>query len=37
MLKKNGNVITVHATNEHHPQFVDVGLVDVLPPTVQGN
>ncbi len=30
-LKKEGNSIAVHASNEHHPQFIDVGIVDVLP------
>jgi hypothetical protein len=30
-LKTKGNVIAVHASNEHHPQFIDVGIVDVLP------
>jgi hypothetical protein len=30
-LKTNGNIIAVHASNEHHPQFIDVGIVDVLP------
>ena len=31
LLKTKGNVIAVHASNEHHPQFIDVGIVDVLP------
>ena len=30
-LKKKGNSIAVHASNEHHPQNIDVGIVDVLP------
>ena len=31
LLKRKGNVIAVHASNKHHPQFIDVGIVDVLP------
>ena len=30
LLKKKGNVIAVHASNKHHPQFIDVGIVDVI-------
>ena len=30
LLKKKGNTIAVHASNEHHPQFIDVGIVDVV-------
>jgi hypothetical protein len=33
LLKKKGNVIAVHASNKHHPQYIDVGIVDVLPAT----
>ena len=32
LLKKTGNSIAVHCHNEHHPQFIDVGIIDVLPP-----
>ena len=30
-LKKGTNVIAVHCHNEHHPQYIDVGIVDVIP------
>jgi len=30
-LKTGTNVIAVHCHNEHHPQYIDVGIVDVIP------
>lgn len=30
-LKTGTNVIAVHCRNEHHPQYIDVGIVDVIP------
>ena len=32
MLKTGTNCIAVHCHNEHHPQYIDVGIVDILPP-----
>lgn len=31
-LNTGTNSIAVHCHNEHHPQYIDVGIVDVLPP-----
>jgi len=31
-LKTGTNSIAVHCNNEHHPQYIDVGIVDILPP-----
>jgi len=30
-LKRGTNTIAVHCRNEHHPQCIDVGIVDVVP------
>ena len=30
-LKKKDNSIAVHTHDDHHPKFIDVGIVDVLP------
>ena len=30
-LKTGTNTIAVHCHNEHHPQYIDVGIVDVIP------
>jgi len=30
-LKTGPNVIAVHCHNEHHPQYIDVGIMDVVP------
>ena len=30
-LRAGTNVMAVHCHNEHHPQYIDVGIVDVIP------
>ena len=35
ILKKKGNTIAVHTHDEHHPKFMDIGIVDVLQNTDQ--
>lgn len=32
-LKAGKNIIAVHCHNEHHPQYIDAGIIDVLPLT----
>ena len=30
-LKTGPNLVAIHCHNEHHPQYIDLGLVDVMP------
>ena len=30
-LKVGTNVVAIHCHNEHHPQYIDLGMVDVIP------
>ncbi|NQV32349.1 MAG: beta-galactosidase, partial [Phycisphaeraceae bacterium] len=33
VLKTGTNLVAIHCHNEHHPQYIDLGIVDVIPHT----